>query len=174
MSSDGFHQTAVTYGDKIYVSTNYGDTWTPEESNRYWSCVAMSSDGLHQTAATTGGQIYVRTAGAPGCTQDSNCSYLNTECKTGICSSGTCIAQFNISGTPCSQGTCDGYGNCEPIYQAEDINTDGIINILDLILVAKDIGRADCNTGNNRCNRRDVNNDSRVDIIDLVRIAKKI
>ena len=40
-----------------------------------------------------------------GCTADSGCSYLNSDCKTGICSSGTCTTQNKASGTSCSGGT---------------------------------------------------------------------
>ncbi len=59
MSSDGKYQTAVVENEKIYVSSNYGVTWTAKNSNRYWVSVAMSSTGQYQTAVVENGRIYV-------------------------------------------------------------------------------------------------------------------
>ncbi len=50
VSSDGQRQTAVSNGGQIYISTNYGATWTETETNRNWNAVAMSSTGQYQTA----------------------------------------------------------------------------------------------------------------------------
>jgi hypothetical protein len=61
MSADGSIQTAVASYAQIYVSTDYGNTWTAKESNRQWNAVAMSADGSIQTAGIWGGQIYVST-----------------------------------------------------------------------------------------------------------------
>ena len=64
MSADGTIQTAVAYPGQIYVSTDYGNTWTAKESDKYWFSVAMSADGTIQTAVVGGstlGQIYVST-----------------------------------------------------------------------------------------------------------------
>ncbi|MEI8344311.1 MAG: hypothetical protein WCF93_05165, partial [Candidatus Moraniibacteriota bacterium] len=61
MSSTGQYQTAVGWGERIYVSSDYGDTWTPKDSVRDWVSVAMSSDGSRQTAVEYGGQIYIST-----------------------------------------------------------------------------------------------------------------
>ena len=55
------------YFGQIYTSTNSGVTWTPRESNRYWTAVASSSDGTQLVAVEgsgqlyTGGQIYTST-----------------------------------------------------------------------------------------------------------------
>ncbi len=59
MSSDGVHQTAVAYGGYIYVSTDYGNTWTQKGSSQKWLGIAMSDTGLYQTAVTRDGPIYV-------------------------------------------------------------------------------------------------------------------
>ncbi|HXK32310.1 MAG TPA: sialidase family protein [Candidatus Paceibacterota bacterium] len=61
MSSDGKIQTAVANLDYIYISTNYGDTWTAKAASTTWQSVAMSSDGKIQAAAAYGGQIYIST-----------------------------------------------------------------------------------------------------------------
>ena len=52
----------------------------------------------------------------------------------------------------------------KPNYLAEDVNEDGNVNILDLVLVANKFGQ----TGKNRA---DVNGDGFINILDLVRIA---
>ncbi|MDE0084517.1 MAG: cohesin domain-containing protein, partial [Candidatus Poribacteria bacterium] len=52
----------------------------------------------------------------------------------------------------------------EPVYRAEDINNDGVVNIQDLVLISANFGR----TGENEA---DVNGDGVVDIVDLVKIA---
>ena len=50
VSSNGQRQTAVSNGGQIYISTDYGATWTGTGTNRNWNAVAMSSDGQYQTA----------------------------------------------------------------------------------------------------------------------------
>ncbi|MFA5800095.1 MAG: hypothetical protein WC840_04005, partial [Candidatus Peribacteraceae bacterium] len=69
MSADGSRQTAVVdngngSGD-IYVSTDYGNSWTAKGITRDWRGIAMSADGARQTAASyngsSNGYIYVST-----------------------------------------------------------------------------------------------------------------
>ena len=52
----------------------------------------------------------------------------------------------------------------EPVYIAEDINEDGVVNIQDLVLVSSNFGRR----GENEA---DINGDGVVDIVDLVKVA---
>ena len=52
----------------------------------------------------------------------------------------------------------------EPVYHAEDINEDGVVNIQDLVLVSSNFGK----TGENEA---DINGDGIVDIVDLVKVA---
>ena len=52
----------------------------------------------------------------------------------------------------------------EPVYIAEDINEDGVVNIQDLVLVSSNFGK----TGENEA---DINGDGVVDIVDLVKVA---
>jgi len=59
VSLDGKYQTAVTYNGYIYVSDDYGDTWTQKDSERSWRVVSLSSTGQYQTATTYNGYIYV-------------------------------------------------------------------------------------------------------------------
>ncbi|HUV81310.1 MAG TPA: hypothetical protein VMW21_02205 [Patescibacteria group bacterium] len=61
VSSDGMIQTAVVHDGFIYVSTDYGGTWTQKDAVRGWRHVAMSSDGKIQTAVDNDGYIYVST-----------------------------------------------------------------------------------------------------------------
>ena len=60
--------------------------------------------------------------------------------------------------------TMEGEVVIEPVYRAEDINEDGIVNVQDLVLVSANFGR----TGENDA---DVNGDGIVDIVDLVKVA---
>ena len=57
----------------------------------------------------------------------------------------------------------DGTG-IESVYLAEDVNKDGVVNILDLVLVGSNLGQ----TGENAA---DVNGDGIVDIVDLVKVS---
>jgi hypothetical protein len=59
MSSSGSIQTVVGQGTQIYVSTNFGATFTARDSVRGWQGVAMSSDGVKQAAVTFNDRIYI-------------------------------------------------------------------------------------------------------------------
>ena len=52
----------------------------------------------------------------------------------------------------------------EPVYLAEDVNSDGVVNVQDMVLVSSNFGQR----GENKA---DVNGDSVVDIVDLVKVA---
>ena len=56
MSSSGQYQTAVTNNDYIYISSDYGTTWTSFEGigTFSWTGVTMSSDGLIRYACASG------------------------------------------------------------------------------------------------------------------------
>ena len=45
------------------MSTDYGNTWTPKDSNRTWYAVSISASGQYQTAVVSSpnGKIYVST-----------------------------------------------------------------------------------------------------------------
>jgi hypothetical protein len=59
ISSSGQYQTAVVNGGKIYVSIDFGNTWTATGSILNWSSVSVSASGKHQTAVVNGGQIWI-------------------------------------------------------------------------------------------------------------------
>ena len=61
-------------------------------------------------------------------------------------------------------GTVEDSTVIEPVYIAEDINEDGVVNIQDLVLVSSNFGK----TGENEA---DINGDGVVDIVDLVKVA---
>ena len=58
-SISGKYQTAVDDGSYIYVSSDYGETWTQKGIAAGWSGVAMNGTGQYQTATVSGGYIYV-------------------------------------------------------------------------------------------------------------------
>jgi hypothetical protein len=74
MSASGQYQTATVekaydeetesfYGGGMFVSTNYGDTWTlvkdaPEGEGVDWNSCAVSEGGQRQAAAVYGGGVY--------------------------------------------------------------------------------------------------------------------
>jgi len=60
-SSDGTKLAAVVEFDKIYTSTDSGETWTARDSNRYWFSITSSSDGTKLAAVERNGQIYTST-----------------------------------------------------------------------------------------------------------------
>ena len=73
MSSNGQYQAAVCerkedgdtgemYGGGIYVSSDYGDTWTVKQSGvADWNGVAVGGTGARQTACAGGNKIHVST-----------------------------------------------------------------------------------------------------------------
>ncbi len=63
-----------------------------------------------------------------------------------------------------TDGTVEDSTVIEPVYLAEDINEDGVVNIQDLVLISSNFGK----TGENEA---DINGDGIVDIVDLVKVA---
>ena len=63
-----------------------------------------------------------------------------------------------------TDGTVEDSTVVEPVYIAEDINEDGVVNIQDLVLITSNFGK----TGENEA---DINGDGVVDIVDLVKVA---
>ena len=53
------YQTAVAAGGYIYISNDYGNTWTQKGSSQYWYGVAIDSTGKYQTAVADGDYIYI-------------------------------------------------------------------------------------------------------------------
>jgi len=60
MSSNGKYQSAVVgTSGQIYISSDYGVTWSAKGSTLAWTAIAMSADGKIQTATVSTGNIYV-------------------------------------------------------------------------------------------------------------------
>jgi len=59
-SHDGRYQTAVTRGENIYTSSDYGHTWVgcQQAFALNWEGIAVTADGRYQTAAAEGDYIY--------------------------------------------------------------------------------------------------------------------
>ena len=68
-------------------------------------------------------------------------------------------------------GCLSAFGHGEESTLLEDVNNDGVVKILDLVIVANALGQpADRNSEQNP----DVNRDGSVNILDLVRIANRL
>jgi hypothetical protein len=65
---------AVYYGNKIYTSSNYGVSWTEQNSSptENWTAIASSSDGTKLAAAVINGGIYTSSNGGSTWTQQTN------------------------------------------------------------------------------------------------------
>lgn len=48
------------------------------------------------------------------CLTPADCSGQVPECQMRTCTGGVCGVTFAAAGTPCTGGTCDGFGNCSP------------------------------------------------------------
>jgi hypothetical protein len=57
LSASGQYQTAVTEGNQIWTSSDYGVTWTTRENGRSWYGISLSSTGQYQTAVAYGGNL---------------------------------------------------------------------------------------------------------------------
>ena len=73
----------------------------------------------------------------------------------------------SIENSIAEDGTVEDSTVMEPVYIAEDINEDGVVNIQDLVLVSSNFGK----TGENKA---DINGDGIVDIVDLVKVSAAI
>ena len=95
-TDDGKYQTAVLYNGKVYVSSNYGETWNPKGINLYSSTsVSVSSNGKYQTL-TALGIIYVSSDYGETWnpkTTSTDWMYIS------ISSSGKYQTVFNVDGT---------------------------------------------------------------------------
>ncbi len=60
-SSDASRIIAGAWGERLYISSDYGLTWLPRESIQQWKDVAISSDGQKMVAVANAGQIYTST-----------------------------------------------------------------------------------------------------------------
>jgi hypothetical protein len=73
-SASGSNMAAVYYGNKIYTSSNYGVSWTEQNSSptENWTAIASSSDGTKLAAAVINGGIYTSSNGGSTWTQQTN------------------------------------------------------------------------------------------------------
>ena len=59
ISDDGKYITVVSFGGKLYVSDDYGATWTdPIPTSYKWYSIAMSNTGQYQTAVSQDYKLY--------------------------------------------------------------------------------------------------------------------
>jgi len=63
MSSDGKYQSAVEVTGEIYISIDYGVSWTKIDeavvTDKQWQGISVSASGQYQTAIVKGGTIYI-------------------------------------------------------------------------------------------------------------------
>jgi hypothetical protein len=55
----------------------------------------------------------------------------------------------------------------------EDVNENGVIDLVDLIIVSQSYNFLNCAIGNNYCSRADINRNGEVDLLDLIAIAQR-
>jgi hypothetical protein len=58
MSANGQYQSATENSGYIYISNNYGVSWTQKATSQVWNNICMSSNGQYQTATISSGYIY--------------------------------------------------------------------------------------------------------------------
>ena len=58
-TADGQIQSAAGNNINIYISADFGDTWTAKESARDWRGIAISANGQYQTAVAYGNYVYI-------------------------------------------------------------------------------------------------------------------
>jgi photosystem II stability/assembly factor-like uncharacterized protein len=89
MSFDGKIQTAVIHGGNIYISNDYGSTWTPSPQNFsvFWFSICMNNNGQYQSAVAEDDYLY--TSKDFGNTWIQNSNFLNNNSWTSICMSET-------------------------------------------------------------------------------------
>jgi hypothetical protein len=56
--TNGVFQSAVALNDRIYISSDSGNSWLSRDSRRSWLSIAISNDGLYQTAVAFNDFIY--------------------------------------------------------------------------------------------------------------------
>jgi len=62
-------------GGYIYVSTDYGATWTTKGISVNWNGIAMDNSGKYQTAVVSSGYIYI--------SSDFGATWVQTETSRG-------------------------------------------------------------------------------------------
>ncbi|NCA18041.1 MAG: hypothetical protein EBS90_13540, partial [Betaproteobacteria bacterium] len=116
MSASGQYQTANSSANYIYISSDYGNSWTQDTSvgsTKSWNRVAISASGQYQVATATSSNIYV--SSNYGATWTSTASSLNW-LYVAISGSGQYITAV--------------YGSAGYIYTCYNtINAQGVINV---------------------------------------------
>ncbi len=99
ISSSGQYQTAVVNGGQIYVSIDFGNTWTATASILNWSSVSVSASGKYQTALVNGGQIWISNTIQPHWTLTGNQLYPTMITNNvGIGTTGSASYTLDVSG----------------------------------------------------------------------------
>ncbi|CAB4686933.1 MAG: hypothetical protein F2664_01550 [Actinobacteria bacterium] len=91
MSSTGQYMSAVAFSSKIWMSTNYGATWSDKDAVRDWKSVSISGDG-HFLIATTSGTNNLLSSSNYGATWETLTSTTNTWRYTASTTNGSIIA----------------------------------------------------------------------------------
>jgi hypothetical protein len=58
-SADGSHLIDAVQNGQVFISSNFGSTWTATATSLAWNGVTSSSDGTHLAATVSNGQIWV-------------------------------------------------------------------------------------------------------------------
>lgn len=59
VSSNGKYQSACVFNGQIYVSSDYGLSWSTSGSSLAWESIDISDSGQYQTAVVNNGNIYI-------------------------------------------------------------------------------------------------------------------
>jgi len=95
-SSSGQYVATVASGDYIYISADYGKTWTQRDSSRAWFNVCMSSTGEKMAACVSGGYIYTSSDyGATWTQRDSTRDWRRIACSE----DGTKLVAAELTGS---------------------------------------------------------------------------
>jgi photosystem II stability/assembly factor-like uncharacterized protein len=77
-SSTGQYVSFSVYGGYIYISSDYGNTWTQKENIRSWISISVSSSGQYQSSVVSNGYIYISSDYGNTWTQKGNISFYNS------------------------------------------------------------------------------------------------
>ncbi len=135
VSSNGQYQVACAANSNLFVSTDYGNTWTSKISFQNWVDVAMSASGQYQTALVQGGSSI---SGRIYMSEDYGNTWTNPFVKTNIgfkCVSMTSSGQYQTAVATLVYYSND-YGknwytrNFSGIWTAFSVSSDGEYQLL--------------------------------------------
>jgi hypothetical protein len=137
MSNDGIKLAAVAYGDRLYISSNSGNSWTQTSAGttvQNWNGLTLSTNGddTHLAACVNGGTIYTSDDGGSTWTNHTSSGTRNWKSvamsddatKLVACVDGGYIYKSGDSGTTWTQDTTVSGGTTQ-LWSSISSNSDG-------------------------------------------------